>query len=122
MPRCVEPCHDGVVCSYEQTISVCQSSPGAAHAAPVCKCGPRQFRPATMTTARPKLPSVLPPQPAMQDGKFNRSWFGRYIFVLIMWYCSFDDQGSNQYWPRKGHESNRVRETPPLRESSLIYI
>ena len=35
--------------------------------------------PTTMSIARPKLPSVLPSQPAVQDGKYILSCLGRYM-------------------------------------------
>lgn len=35
--------------------------------------------PTTMSIARPKLPSVLPSQPAVQDGMYTLSCLGRYM-------------------------------------------
>src|SRR6267154_528971 len=35
--------------------------------------------PTTMSIVRPKLPSVLPSQPALQDGTYIRSCLGRYM-------------------------------------------
>jgi len=73
-------------CSYELAIWQCQivsiarvnrrlSAQLRGGAAPVRlaqRHGPRtaQTNTNTMTAARPKLPSVLPSQPAVQDGKF----------------------------------------------------
>ena len=37
-----------------------------------------------MTTARPKLPSVLPSQPAVQDGKFVPHVLLVYVHVIVL--------------------------------------
>jgi hypothetical protein len=40
--------------------------------------------PTTMSTTRPKLPSVLPSQPALQDGMYILSCSGRYMSCYRM--------------------------------------
>lgn len=58
----------------------CMSGPETERSSSEAKS--RSARPATLTTtmsiARPKLPSVLPSQPALQDGMCIRSCVGRY--------------------------------------------